>query len=290
MKTLFQFLISIWYCWGTLVVKVPFERKNPDIKTVLTLNRQIEIASSILFCIRFQFKSNAKDAFIFGSEKRSLALRFDAMQLVMGSANFGEGFVTINGNDYIFKIPQKMFSYEWHHFCFNSDMKKYQVLVDGVSLYKGSHNSTLSHNMTIRSVFLGSNSKEHFGFKDFEGEIASLNIWGQSQTLDVFLKIVESCGNLDPIPDKLDWSNITSTMFNGTLKDEPIKVVCHNNGSLINVIHKLIPYMVSPIEAIRVCENLKAELAYPKFPGEYKEWSGKFKHIVFLTHIYIELK
>ena len=86
-------------------------------------------------------------------------------------------------------------------------------------------------------------------------------------------KIVDSCGNLDPPPDILEWSNVSGEMFKGSFKDKPTKWICYG---YVDPYHQVMPLKVSSIEAIRVCENFKAELAYPKSNDEFIKWAGKF--------------
>ena len=76
------------------MVEVPFAKKNEDIKTILTLEKDIEITASILFCIRFQSKGNFREGYIFSGENESIALRFDT---TLSNDDFGVGYVTING-------------------------------------------------------------------------------------------------------------------------------------------------------------------------------------------------
>ena len=47
-------LLSLWHCYCTLVVEVPFNENDLDQKTTLTFNDDIEISNPMTFCIRFK--------------------------------------------------------------------------------------------------------------------------------------------------------------------------------------------------------------------------------------------
>ena len=284
MRPLLPFLLSFLYSWGTLVVQVPYDKKNEDIKTILTLENNIEITHSILFCIRFKFEKNVQWTYLFSSENDAISLRLNPKMSLSWSENFGIGFVMINGISSIFKIPSKMAPFEWYHFCFNSDIENYHVMVNGILWYKGYHTSKVLNNLTIGSISLGSyqNSSLHADsngkiseYADFEGKISGINIWSKPLSLEALKRIVESCGKLEPTPTQLEWSNISTQMLNGILKEEPIELVCYNTENNISPTYKINPMKTYSNDAIRICEGLKAELAYPKLIGEFKKWSGK---------------
>ena len=284
MRPLLPFLLSVWYSWGTPVVQVPYDKKNEDIKTILTLEKDIEITNSILFCVRFKFERNVQWIYLFSSENDAISLALKPKMSVLLSENFGTGFVIINGILLIFKIPLKMAPYEWYHFCFNSNTENYHVMVNGILWYKGYHTSKVLNNLTIGSITLGfyqntlpyadSNGKIS-EYADFEGKISGINIWSKPLSLEALKRIVESCGKLEPTPTQLEWSNISKQMLNGILKEEPIEWVCYNTENNISPTYKINPMKTYSNDAIRICEGLKAELAYPKLIGEFKNWSGK---------------
>ena len=87
-------------------------------------------------------------------------------------------------------------------------------------------------------------------------------------------RLIESCGNLEPIPTLLKWSAVSNKMLNGLIKEKPIESVCYNTEKKFSPIYKIYPMKTDSNDAIRICEGLKAELAYPKFIDEFQEWSG----------------
>ena len=150
MKTLFPFLLLFWYSWGTLVVQLPYDKKDKNFKTILTLEKKIEITNSILFCVRFKFERHAQWTFLFSSENDALSFRLNPKcRCKSGSDNFGTGFVILKGIMLIFKIPMKLAPYKWYHFCFNSNGESYHVIVNGILWYSGYHTTKVFANMTI---------------------------------------------------------------------------------------------------------------------------------------------
>ena len=149
MKTLFPFLLLFWYSWGTLVVQLPYDKKDKNFKTILTLEKKIEITNSILFCVRFKFERHAQWTFLFSSENDALSFRLNPKESVSGTDNFGTGFVILKGIMLIFKIPIKLAPNKWYHFCFNSNGENYHVIVNGILWYSGYHTTKVFANMTI---------------------------------------------------------------------------------------------------------------------------------------------
>ena len=260
------------------MVEVPFAKKNEDIKTILTLEKDIEITASILFCIRFQSKGNFREGYIFSGENESIALRFDTP---LSNDDFGVGFVTINGIHLIFKTLTKLLPYEWHHICFNSNGETYQVMANGVLWYEENYTTKVHTNMTTKSIFLGSNYKKFFNYVAFEGEISELRIWSKSVKKEILTKVVESCDDLGTQSDLvlptsyiLNWSTVSKQMLKGLSEEKPIEWLCYNNENHIDPIYKIISTPATSKNAIRMCKDVKAELAYPKYPGEIQKWSG----------------
>ena len=182
MKTLFPFLLLLYCCCCTLVVEVPLDKEQEDSKTTLSLEKEIQITSSILFCIRFQFKDNLNKAFIFSGEDKSIGLRLEAIPTI-GSEYFGVGYVTINGSELIFTIPSKILPYEGYHFCFDSNGETYKIIGNGVIWYEGNHTNKVLANMKTKSILLGSNFKKFASYEPIEGEISELNIWSKDLSI-----------------------------------------------------------------------------------------------------------
>ena len=54
------------------------------------------------------------------------------------------GLGTISENEFMFTVPKDSVKpYTWLHFCFNSDGKEYEVVVQGKQWYKGNHTNAL---------------------------------------------------------------------------------------------------------------------------------------------------
>ena len=276
MKANLLFPLLICCGWGTLVVKVPFDQ-NREIKSILTLDNELEVTNEISFCIRFRFKGHFSNTFIFSGENESLALRIDPIESIIDSENFGTGFVTINGIALVFKIPSMLVAYKWIHFCFSFNGMTYQVIVDGQLWYQGYNEVKPSQKYLKNHIFLGSNYRKFVSYRDFVGETSELNIWSKYLTGDILMKVVKSCSNLEPSPDILHWPNVTNEMLKGNIGSQPIDFVCYNYYFDNDLIYKVIPLLEEQKSAIKVCEGLKAKLAYPKTQREYKNWSSKFE-------------
>ena len=117
MKSLLFLLTSFLYCWGTLVLELP----NPEEKTLLTLDQDIEINQPITLCIRFNLKNLMTSRYIFSSQNAEIAMR------IRFSKN--DGYVTLHGEDFVFEIPKDHFHpYTWYHLCFRSGFLKSKSL------------------------------------------------------------------------------------------------------------------------------------------------------------------
>ena len=82
---------------------------------------------------------------IFDSQKKGIGLRIFLPEL---------GFANANGHEFMFKVAKDSIKpYSWHHFCFNSDGKSYQVIVDGKQSYQGDH-KTKGISMSLSNIFL----------------------------------------------------------------------------------------------------------------------------------------
>ena len=119
MKT-FPLLPIISFCcsWASLVIELPHDNDY----TVLTLDTDIEIRNVLSFCIRFNLNGKLQ------SEKALVCSHNGRWCFVLRLA-LNHGFVILNGQDLIFKVPNASSAHPhaWHHFCFSSDENTYQV-------------------------------------------------------------------------------------------------------------------------------------------------------------------
>ena len=129
----------------------------------------------------------------------------------------------------------------------------------------------------IEELLLGSaypNQKIYAEYHDFKGEISELNIWGKALSTDDLVKITSTCGNTTPIPDILNWSEISNSMIGGgVVEDSDVDQLCHNSNTTIPI-PKIMPIMQNQNDAIHLCKILQAQLAYPKTLEDYDKWKG----------------
>ena len=129
MRTCPLLLLSLWYCYATLVVEVPIDENDLDQKTTLTFNDPMEISNPMTFCIRFNLEHYVKPIYILSSPQNVLELKV---------ADTGMGKIKIQGLPFNFKIPKSgLQPYSWTHFCFCSFGEHYQVVVNGVQWHEG---------------------------------------------------------------------------------------------------------------------------------------------------------
>ena len=123
MKTIPLVSLSFFYCWASLVVELP-----QDQNVHLKLDKEIKIRNIITFCIRFNLRgSTAKESYLFSSSPTNLAVLLKVNRLL--------GFVTLNEDSLVFKIPKNAIKpYSWYHFCFTADENTYQISVEGESI------------------------------------------------------------------------------------------------------------------------------------------------------------
>lgn len=185
--------------------------------------------------------------------------------------------VIINGNDFMFKIQKnEMDPCSWHRFCFNLDEKSYQVIVDGHTWYQANYTNKSPNKSSVNELMFGSNYPEQHLFsdyKDFNGEISELNIWGKSLSTNDILNITKNCGNPEPIPDLLNWFDVKNSMVEGDIKDVDVKHLCHNSNASIPM-YKTMPILLDQKGAMHMCKIMQAQLAYPKTLEGYKKWQS----------------
>ena len=74
----------------------------------------------------------------------------------------------------------------------------------------------ISENKTTNEFVLGSNYPHLVKYKEyenFEGEISEFNIWNRSLSSETITKMTKNCGNFEPKPDILNWSQLTGDFF-----------------------------------------------------------------------------
>ena len=262
MRTCPLLLLSLWYCYATLVVEVPFDENDLDQKTTLTFNDDIEISNPMTFCIRFNLKDYVSPRYI-------LSIQQKVFELKVGDT--GMGRVKIHGHNFNFKIPKSgLQPFSWTHFCFCSYGEHYQVVVNGVQWHEGK--STIFEKVKVHQFILGSTLGYHNYYSDFKGEITDLNIWNKRLSSKVLKNITENCGVPEPIPDTLFWSNLDKSMFKG---QNIVEETCILNDEKPST-YKILPTQLDHENAMHACKILQAKLAYPKTLQEYKKWSSKF--------------
>ena len=112
--------------WGLIAIELPQSDQKPS------LNYNFKITNKISFCIRFSLTGIQGFRSVFCSDP--FCMKFEI------STQYG--FVYLNGESFIFKIPHDSIQpYAWHHFCFSFDGQNYIVAVEGNIWYKGNRQS-----------------------------------------------------------------------------------------------------------------------------------------------------
>jgi len=258
-------------CQKTLVVQVPNHQsiKGKE-KIILSLTKELDIGLPITFCIRFNLKGSKIDRVIFSNEhdKLELKLRFSA----------GLGTVDLNGKGIIFGIPtpNSIQPYSWHHICFNSNEKTFLVVVDGSLWYQGNQTIRRFEKTTLSQFLIGSAGNQDSIAEDpFKGEMTEFNIWSQALPVESMVKITENCGNLEPGPDLLKWSDVTSAMVTVQTNEQEVKHLCSNSDQK-KAMRKLLPYSENQVGSMHLCNILNGKLIYPKTSEEYQIWNSKY--------------
>jgi hypothetical protein len=164
----------------------------------------------------------------------------------------------------------------------------YWVAVDGRQWSTGKHNIKPFQNISIGQFFLGSVYEyvEHWE-DNFKGELSELNIWNNALSVASLIGITEKCCQPEPVPDILQWENITNFMLKGENNHQTtIKLFC-STGKVESYYHKLIPYLQDQNGATKTCKDLHGQLASPKTLNEYKSWNSKNFSIAFVHVDYL---
>ena len=264
------------YCWSqeTIVVRLP--SKKPDHsngKTLLTLDKAIELNNILTLCIRFKLKSELSTITLFSSKDGQLALYLKFLE--------GKGRFAFNGQSLIFKIPEKhgIQPFHWHHLCLKSNDVLQEVVVDGRMWHFGKNVIKANEKTILNQIVLGSAYQVVYPDAiDFQGEISELNIWSTAISLKDLMEMTNNCGDPKLVPDLLRWSKSRVSMIFGDHYQTDINLLClYAEDS--RKIHKLFPYQRNQDEALFLCQNLNGRLAYPTNKDEYLKWQSKFSSI-----------
>ena len=261
---------------GTLVVNLN-EPSNEDKNTFLALNQGVEINNPLTFCLRFNIKSALETNYIFSStdDKLVLILRF--------SINLG--IVLINRVSFVFEIPKDngVLPYHWHHICVSTRKDSYTIVLDEQKWYHVNHTLVSSEKTTLKRLDLGF-TKEYWIYSDglnFRGLLSELNIWSKSLSVIQMIKITTNCEKVDTIPDLLNWSELPTSMIEGSKYSENIGNICPFRNETTSPIYKIMPYIHDQDIAREVCKILNGELAFPTSKNEFWTWNGNLLKIKF---------
>ena len=268
------------YCWceeTVTVVDLNPSNSSPekDERALLSLNENVELSIPLTFCLRFNLQDILSSRYMFDNkDKLALVLRFTQHH----------GQVVLNGDDLFFMIPKDsgIRPFYWHHICVSLNEKTYWVVVDGQQWSNGTHKMKPFQNVSVNQLFMGSSMDQWAAAADdFIGELSELNIWSNSLSLDNLIFITNSCSYPKPVPDILQWLNITNSMLTGYSNHQrTIKKLC-SKGKTETSYHKLIPHFQDQDGALKTCKVLNGQLASPKSLDEYKSWNSKNLNIVF---------
>ena len=270
MRSLTLLLLSIPISYCIIIVDLPFDEYNPNHKTILFFEKEIEIRNPFTMCISFNLQDYASPRSIIGTYDK----RF---QLIINDV--GVGKLEIDGMIFIFKVPESAFQpFSWTHLCLSSNDENYHVMGAGKLWYKGKKKSL--EPTKISELLLGSITDTGY-YKDLKGKVAELNIFDKSLSLND-MKNYTTCGHfMESTPEKqeeyiqmiLNWSNIKTSMIKGR--------IAGNNDTCRwsltrNPVYKVSPTLLAQDQIKKTCHILQAKLAYPKTLQDYKSWNSKF--------------
>ena len=277
-------LLVLTYCrckeTVTVVDLMPLNSPpEEDKKTVLSLTETVEVSIPLTFCLRFNLQDTMSARYMLDNkdDKLALTLRFP----------LDLGKVKINGEEFYFKIPKDsgIRPFYWHHICISMNNERYWVVVDGKQWSNRTHEIKPFQTISINQLFMGTTYELGAIEDNFKGELSELNIWSYSLSLKHLIDITKSCTHSNPVPDILQWSNITNSMLTGNSSHQSvIKQLC-SQGIVETSYHKLMPHLQDQDGAMKTCKVLNGQLAYPKTLDEYKSWNSKNLNVALSTHI-----
>jgi hypothetical protein len=256
------------------------ESLNGDKNAFLALGKGIEINNPLTLCLRFNVQSALMTNYIFTStdEKLVLILRFKVSL----------GIVLINGIALGFEIPKDnaVKPFHWHHICVSSSEDSYTIIFDGQQWYHANHTLGSFKKTTLKRLDLGvlGSTNEYWVWSDsvnFRGLLSELNIWSKSLSIIQMIKITRNCGKVDTIPDLLNWSELPSSMIEGSKYSENIGNICPFRNETTSPTYKIMPYIHDQDIARDVCKILNGELAFPTSKNEFRTWNGNLLKIKF---------
>ena len=268
---LLSMTVSFFWCKGYVMVVNLVPDQNEKIS--LTLPENVEVSISITFCLRFNLKDIISGRYMLSTnnDKLGLTLRF--------TENLGK--VLLNGEEFYFKIQKDTFlaknirPFYWHHICICLSDKTFWVVVDGKQWDNGAHGIKPFKNVTLNQIIMGSTTSADLQDDNFIGEMSELNIWGKTLTLSNLVNITKSCRYPQPMPDVLQWFNITNSMLSGEKNIlKVIKQLCSQENNE-NSYQKLMTHLKDQDGAIKTCKILSGQLASPKSIDEYMSWKSK---------------
>ena len=277
--TVIILLFFCYICQGTLVVELN-ESSTEDKNTFLALDKGIEINNPLTFCLRFNIKSALKTNYIFTSpdDKLALIMRFKVSL----------GLVLINGVALGFEIPKDnaVKPFHWHHICVSSSEDSYTIIFDGQQWYHANHTPGSFEKTNLKRLDFGvlGSTNEYWVWSDsvnFRGLLSELNIWSKSLSVIQMIKITTNCGKVDTIPDLLNWSELPTSMIEGSKYSENIGNICPFRNETTSPIYKIMPYIHDQDIAREVCKILNGELAFPTSKNEFRTWNGNLLKIEF---------
>ena len=276
-KKLTLILFLSWYCYCQCSIVVDLkdleEGPTPDNeKTVLSLATNIKIKNSVTFCIRFNLCDTLTTNYFFSEKdnKLGLTLRF----------SMNQGIIFLNKGDkerLIFKIPKdnNIKPFHWHHICVSSNENAFRVVAEGKLWYHRNHSMKSLNTTNVSQLNIGSNPPSSLfgGGENFKGEISQLNIWSKSLSSIDLMNITKKCEFPKPIPDILNWSNVSRLMIKGKSFKEDIHNLCSHKDSLST--HKVMSGLQDSHGAIHTCKILNGELASPMTLSEKQSGESK---------------
>ena len=149
MKTLPLILLLSCYCWCKDTLVIDLFKKSSEGKTVLFLDKRIQITNSITFCLRLNLKDTLSMHYIFNEKDDKLGFKL--------KFSVGLGSAAINKRVFQFKIPKDndFKPFHWHHICISSNENSYSVVFDGRQWYHANHTRKSSEKTTLTELDIG---------------------------------------------------------------------------------------------------------------------------------------
>ena len=264
MKTLFPFLFSLWYVYGTIVINVPNEKD-----TFLSFDKSLEVSVPITVCIRFKLEGYSTNRIIFRSKNNNFGLAL--------GTKYDIGWIRWDKVAVPFKIIRNLLQpYIWYHLCFALDKKSYAVIVDGQQWYESSFENKISEKTTFNQIRLGSAGEDTI-YEDFKGELTELNIWDKAMSKEEMIELTKTCEIANPAPDILNWSKDIALYLSGGEDTSTIAMthLCPKGDHTVEK-HRIVQVLLNQDDAIHTCNILNGKVAYPITIDDIKTWKSRF--------------